>query len=99
MASVGIINQSSFSDTVQSTSNYGGIVNIISGVHGSSDGTTEEAYSMYTDDVQKFGGMPGVTVYNFPDIVQTGQITNLLNGPGLTIGGFCNSEACLAPYY
>jgi filamentous hemagglutinin len=52
---------------------------------------------MYQFDQSTLGNVPGVNVYYFPDM-SPGQISNLLNSPGTTIGGFCNSAACLAPY-
>jgi hypothetical protein len=73
---------------------YNGEVNILTGVHGLANGTTIADFSLYEADVSKFGGIPGVKVYNLPSMTP-GQIGNLLNGPGTTIGAFCNSGACL----
>ena len=43
-------------------------VNILSGVHGSADGSLKVDRSMYLDDVDKFGSIPGVKIYNYPDL-------------------------------
>jgi hypothetical protein len=76
---------------------YRGEVNIISGVHGFLDGTTTVDLSLYEADVERFGSIPGVNVYTF-SAMTPGQINGLLNGRGTTIGAFCNSGACLAPF-
>lgn len=95
--SVGTINQNDFASIVNSGM-YNGDVNIISGVHGALDGSIESVdSSLYEADVARFGNYPGVTVYNYPEMTP-GQINSLLNGPGTTIGGFCNSGACLMPF-
>ncbi|MCU7371030.1 hypothetical protein PEC18_09135 [Paucibacter sp. O1-1] len=44
---------------------FKGDVNIISGAHGSADGTFSADMAMYMDDVATFGNMPGVKVHNF----------------------------------
>jgi RHS repeat-associated protein len=76
---------------------YRGEVNIISGVHGTRSGATIADASLFRADVARFGNIPGVRVHNFPEMPST-QLTNLLRGPGTTIGGFCDSGACLAPF-
>jgi hypothetical protein len=45
---------------------------------------------MYADDVARFGNLPGATGYNLPGMAPA-QVTDPLNGPGTTIGGFCGS--------
>ncbi len=94
--SVGDISQKDFSSLVNSGM-YKGDVNIISGVHGLPDGSTLVDRSLYEADVVRFGDHPGVTVHSFPEMAPE-QINGLLNGPGTTIGGFCNSGVCLEPY-
>jgi filamentous hemagglutinin len=94
--SVGDISQNDFASMVNSGL-YSGDVNIISGVHGLPNGTTIIDRTLYEADAARFGNLSGVNVYNFPDLTPR-QITDLLNGKGTTIGGFCNSGACLAPY-
>jgi hypothetical protein len=37
-------------------------------------------------------------VFKLPSMTDD-DLWRLLNGPGTTIGGFCNSEACLAPFW
>jgi len=73
---------------------YNGDVNILSGVHGFANGTTVGDFSLYEADVATFGTIPGVNVYNVPAMTP-GQISGVLNGPGTTIGAFCDSGACL----
>jgi hypothetical protein len=94
--STGTIKQSDFGSIVNGGL-YNGDVNIITGVHGFPDGTTLPDISLYDADVLKFGDYPGVTVHNFPELTPT-QINGLLKAPGTTIGGFCNSGVCLAPF-
>jgi uncharacterized protein RhaS with RHS repeats len=96
VTSVGRISQNDFATTVNSGL-YKGNVNIISGVHGTPAGATLPALDLFKADVARFGRIPGVQVYNFPAMTP-GQITNLLRAPGTTIGGFCDSGACLAPF-
>jgi hypothetical protein len=96
VTSTGLINQNDIAPFVNSGL-YRGNVNIITGVHGDIGGVVRADLSLYQADVARFGNLPGVTVYNFPEMT-SGQINSLLNGPGTTIGGFCNSGACLAPY-
>ena len=91
--SEGLIVQSDFASLVNSGL-YEGEVNILTGVHGLADGTTIADYSLYEADVATFGKIPGVNIYNVPSMTP-GQIGSVLNGPGTTIGGFCNSGACL----
>jgi RHS repeat-associated protein len=73
---------------------YAGPVNILSGVHGFADGSTLADISLYNADVAKFGGLPGVNVYNFPSLAPN-QVNALINGPGTTIGAFCWSACVL----
>jgi len=98
VTSTGLVGRPDFITYVNSGMYSGnGTVNIISGVHGAPNGSTENDQSMYESDVVKFEGLPGVTVYNFPDLTPN-ALNLLLNGPGTTIGAFCNSCAVLAPY-
>jgi hypothetical protein len=94
--SVGSINQKDIRPLVNSGL-FAGDVNIISGVHGFLDGSTIPDLNLYTVDEEYFKGMPGVNVYDFTAMTPS-QITGLLNGTGTTIGGFCNSGVCLAPF-
>jgi hypothetical protein len=95
--STGKISQNDFATYVNSGI-YKGDVNIISGVHGSPSGLTEVANDLFKADVMRFGNIPGVKVYNFAEMSPQ-EITTLLRGPGTTIGGFCDSGACLAPLF
>jgi hypothetical protein len=94
--STGTISQNDFTSLVNGGL-YKGDVNIITGVHGLPDGTTLVDSSLYRADLKEFRNIPGVNIYNFPDLTPM-QIKSLLNGPGTTIGGFCNSGVCLVPY-
>ncbi|MGY3355158.1 RHS repeat-associated protein [Bradyrhizobium sp. GM0.4] len=96
VTSTGIINQNDIAPFVNSGL-YRGNVNIISGVHGEITGATVADFRLFDADVARFGNIPGVTIHNLPAMTP-GQVTNLLNGPGTTIGAFCNSGACLAPF-
>ena len=91
--SVGTISQKDIGPLVNSGL-YQGDVNILSGVHGFTDGSMVTDLSLYTSDVKVFGNTPGVNVYNVPTMTSN-QIQNILNSPGTTIGAFCNSGICL----
>jgi RHS repeat-associated protein len=95
-SAAGKVSQNDFATYVNSGL-YKGNVNIISGVHGTPTGATIADLSLYKADVARFGNMPGVNVYNFTEM-SSQQLTNLLRGPGTTIGGFCESGVCLAPF-
>lgn len=94
--SVGDISQNDFASLVNGGL-YKGDVNIISGVHGLTDGSTIVDRSLFEADLARFGNVPGVNVFNFPELTPA-QLNSLLKGEGTTIGGFCNSGVCLAPY-
>ena len=95
--STGAINQNDFAGLVNGGMMKGN-VNIISGVHGAADGSIEAVdNAMYLQDVKRFGGFEGVNVYNYSELSES-QLRALMNSPDTTIGGFCNSGACLAPY-
>lgn len=38
--------------------------------------------------------LSGVTVHDF-DALTPVELNNMVNGPGTTIGGFCNSAVCI----
>lgn len=92
--SEGTIYQSDFSGIVNDSLYDGQDVNILSGVHGFPDGTTLPDPALYQEDLETFGDVPGVNVYNVPEM-SPGEVNNVLNGPGTIIGGFCNSGVCL----
>ena len=96
VTSTGAISQNDVAPLVNSGM-YGGNVNVISGVHGLADGSHIVDASMYADDVARFGNLPGVSIFNLPDL-SAAEITGLLRGPGTTVGAFCDSGACLAPF-
>jgi hypothetical protein len=96
--SQGLISQGQVGTIVNTTVNYvGGAINIITGAHGAVDGTLDPDPSMLQEDISTFGSIPGVTIYN---VMTTGSsiLTQLVNGPGTTIGAFCNSAAYLSPF-
>jgi hypothetical protein len=90
----GKISQNDFATYVNSGL-YKGNVNIISGVHGTPSGGTIVDLGLFRADVARFGNIPGVRVHNFTEMTPK-QLTDLLTGPGTTIGAFCDSAACLA---
>ena len=92
--SEGTVVQSDFAGIVNNGLYNGEGVNILSGVHGFTDGTMLPDFSLYQEDIQTFGDIPGINVYNLPSM-SPGELDSVLNGPGTTIGGFCNSAACL----
>jgi len=74
-----------------------GSVTILSGVHGDAAGGIEPALQFLAEDMSLFGHIDGVTVHNF-NLLTEGEIRAMLNGPGTTIGAFCHSGVCLAPF-
>jgi hypothetical protein len=74
-------------------------VNLIIGAHGAADGTWVASPKTYNIDARQCVNTPGVNVINFPSSAwNPGELNGILNGPGTTIGGFCDSGACLAPF-
>lgn len=69
----------------------------MSGVHGNVAGVMTADAAILVEDVAAFGGIEGVTVHNLAELSPS-AISGMLNGPGTTIGAFCNSGACLAPF-
>jgi RHS repeat-associated protein len=70
-------------------------INILSGVHGYANGTMEAAPQFLQADQAAFGNLPGVTVYDTMTL-NPAQVSNMVNGPGTTIGAFCDSGACIS---
>jgi hypothetical protein len=93
----GDIVQSDFASIVNSGLMKGGPVNILSGAHGSASGVITAERAFLNADVAAFGRMPGVNVLDVTRMTP-GQINSVLSGEGTTIGAFCNSGACLAPF-
>jgi len=48
-------------------------------------------------DAATLGQYEGVQVLNFAEM-SPAAINGVVNGPGVIIGGFCNSGACLARF-
>jgi RHS repeat-associated protein len=95
--STGLIGQDVVGSAVNSALTGGATdINILSGVHGAADGTMTAAPEFFLKDVAKFGDIPEVTVYDLPTM-STDRVNQMVNGPGTTIGAFCNSGACLPP--
>ena len=95
VTSVGKINQNDIAPFVNSGL-FKGDVNIISGAHGSLRQMIPDV-GMFKADVARFGNIPGVKVHDITKM-KSSEITELLNSPGTTIGGFCDSGACLKPF-
>jgi RHS repeat-associated protein len=99
ITSTGNIAQKDFGTYVQSGVMRGEQVNILSGVHGEISGVMRADMSLFHADVLKFGQYPGVNVYNMTELLTNPlQLRTILNSPGTTIGGFCNSSVCLTPF-
>jgi RHS repeat-associated protein len=96
--SVGEVAQADFQSIVNSAMMQGREIKIISGVHGFADGTTAIDLGMFQFDAASLGSYEGVEVFNFAALSPS-EITGLVNGSGTIIGGFCNSGACLAPFF
>ena len=95
VTAVGKINQNDIAPYVNSGL-YKGDVNIISGAHGSPSHMIPDI-GMFKDDVARFGDIPGVKVHDITKM-KSSEITEILNSPGTTIGGFCDSASCLEPF-
>ena len=94
--SVGLIKQDVVAGAVNNAMTAGSSeINILSGVHGYADGTMKAASEFLTADQAAFGSLPGVTVHDMTT-VGPAQLSNMVNGPGTTIGAFCNSAACFS---
>jgi hypothetical protein len=93
--STGAISQDVVGTAVNNAMTAGaGEINILSGVHGAADGTMTPAPEFFQADQAAFGNLPGVTVQDMTTL-SPAQVDNMVNGPGTTIGAFCNSGACL----
>jgi RHS repeat-associated protein len=69
-------------------------INVLSGVDGAPNGTTEPNARFLRDDNQAFADVPQVNVYDFSQMTES-QVKDLVNSTATTIGGFCDSGACL----
>jgi hypothetical protein len=96
--STGNIVQSDFASIVNSGVLRGRSINILSGAHGSPSGLITAERLFLQDDVAVFGRFPGVNVFDVTALTP-GEISGLLRGEGTTIGAFCNSAVCLAPFH
>jgi len=56
--------------------------------------TVVQSQQLFIDDVQAFGQLPGVTVHDIAALSPE-ALREVFDGPGVTIGGFCNSKHCL----
>jgi RHS repeat-associated protein len=88
---------SDFAGAVNSGMLRGGPVNILSGVHGEASGLMRAERAFFEADWAAFGNLDGVNVLDVTRMAP-GEISGLLKGPGTTIGAFCDSAACLAPF-
>ncbi len=92
--STGTIRQKDFTSIVNSGLMQGEHVTILTGGHGLPNGEIVADQSLFDDDRARFGSMPGVTVLDVTKM--TNEERDLaMNRPGMIIGGFCNSRACL----
>ncbi len=88
---------SDFAGAVNGGMLRGGPVNILSGAHGEISGVMRAERAFFNADRAAFGHLPGVNVLDVTRMAP-GEISGLLRGPGTTIGAFCDSGACLAPF-
>lgn len=95
--STGGVSQADVGNIVNSAMYDEGPINILTGVDGFADGTMAANPSFYEEDLGMFGNLPNVNVYNLPEMTPD-EISSILSGPGTTIGAFCNSGVCLAPF-
>lgn len=96
VTSNGNIVQSQVSSEVQRALYQNKNVDILSGVHGFSNGTMKKELGFFADDVKVFGNLPGVTVHNLNSMSKT-QIQNVMKNDSTVLGAFCHSGACLKP--
>jgi hypothetical protein len=82
---------------VNSSLYNGGEVNILTGADGLPNGAMLSNPGFYEQDLANFGNIPGVNVLNINGLTSS-QINGLVSGTGTTIGAFCNSGVCLAPF-
>ena len=88
---------SDFAGAVNSGMLRGGPVNVLSGAHGEASGLIRAERAFFEADRAAYGGLEGVNVFDITRMTP-GEISGLLRGPGTTIGAFCESGACLAPF-
>jgi RHS repeat-associated protein len=91
--STGDIVQSQFTGIVNDALNNGRIVNILTGAHGGLGDLDPDA-ELLAEDVALFGGRPGVNIFDVTQLTRE-QVLDMVNGPNVTIGAFCNSALCL----
>jgi RHS repeat-associated protein len=97
VTSTGSIVQREFGSFVNSGLMKGNDVSILSGVHGNAAGDISPEPQFFADDMSQYGGIDGVTVYDFMTMTEA-QVVEVINGPNTTIGAFCNSGVCLEKY-
>ncbi len=75
-------------------------IDILSGAHGKivdGVGVMKTQVDFFQMDVGKFEINPNITVHP-TTLMSPEKLNSILLGPGVTIGGFCNSGACLTPF-
>jgi hypothetical protein len=95
--STGTIAQRDFAGIVDTALMKGEEVHILTGAHGLPDGSWKADPSMYAEDITAFGKFKDVSVHDFPSMTAD-DVYDVLERPGVIIGGLCESDACLAPY-
>ena len=93
----GLVQGGDFAGHVNAGMMRGGPVNILSGVHGSESGAMRPDPAILAEDVAMYGNLEGVTVHDTAALAES-EVSGMVNGPGTTIGAFCNSGVCLAPF-
>jgi hypothetical protein len=91
----GGISQTSVADMIN-TAGYSNPseINVLTGADGLPSGQMISNPAFYNSDLARFGNIPNVNIINVMDLTPE-EIQAYLNGPGVTIGAFCNSLACL----
>jgi hypothetical protein len=93
----GDIVQGDFAGIVNTGLMKGGPMNILTGVHGDLAGVMRAERAFFEVDMKAFGHLEGVKVLDISTMTPS-EISGVIRGPGTTIGAFCNSGVCLAPF-
>jgi hypothetical protein len=90
----GPIRQSDFSSIVDDAVAHGREVNILSGVHGQTNGAMPRDVRLLLEDVDRWGSTPGVNVVDVSRMTQR-QLDEVVNSSDDTIAAFCHSRDCV----
>nr|WP_246438634.1 hypothetical protein [Listeria portnoyi] len=82
------IRQHHFSDIVN---NADGEVTVLSGSHGTADGTLIPEREFFDADIKAWGDTPNVNVLDV-NLLSPEQLQKIVTGPGMTVCAWCYSE-------